>query len=103
VLLVGWTPPPAPRTAQGESMRVRDIVGRLLVPTFGVHAPESLQNVLAARGAADETMLLESGHVMPLIFFHDTWAVSKGLVDVQLVPYRADFGLVNAHLQPFTP
>lgn len=102
VLLVGWTPLRA-AGGKGEPLRVRDVAARLLLPTFGVHAPDDIRRVLEDRGAPEESELLRSGHVLPLIFFHDAWEVSSHLADVQLVPDRADLGLTNAHLQPLAP
>ncbi len=103
VLLLGWTPGEMAGAAHPEAMRVRDIVGRLLLPTFGVHAPDEILQVLEDRDGPEEAVLLRNDYVVPLIFFHDAWEVSSQLVGVRLAPQRADLGLTNAHLQPATP
>jgi hypothetical protein len=103
VLLVGWTPPGPLGASRSEPIRVRDAATRLLQPILGVHSPDDLRKVLEDRGAPEESALLRSGHVVPLIFFHDAWEVSSHLADVRLAPHQADLGLTNAHLQPVTP
>ncbi len=103
VLLLGWTPPGFAGVQRRQAMRVRDIVGRILLPTFGVHAPDEILQVLEDRGAPQESVLLQNGYVLPLIFFHDSWEVTRNLVDVRLAPHAADLGLNHAHLQPVAP
>ena len=102
VLLVGWTPPAPTDGKRDESLRLYDALGRLLLPTFGVHAPDGLAEMLEEREPA-EAALLESGHVVPLIFFHDAWETSSHLADVRPAKHGADLGLTDAHLQPMTP
>lgn len=101
VLLVGWTPP-ATGGNRDEPLRLYDALGRLLLPTLGVHAPAGLADVLEQREPA-EAALLDSGHVVPLIFFHDAWETSGHLADVRPAKHHADLGLIDAHLQPMTP
>jgi hypothetical protein len=111
IVLLGWSPPLPERSAgafdarspasQVEGARVRSILSSLIAPILGPHMPPRWRDLLEGRETASETALLESGQLIPLIFFHDQWRAVDRVVDVH--PSRTDLGVAGAHLEPMRP
>ncbi|UCE02067.1 MAG: hypothetical protein JSW67_12510 [Candidatus Latescibacterota bacterium] len=111
IVLLGWSPPLPERSAaafdasslasSADGARVRSILSSLVAPILGPHMPPRWRDLLEGRETASESALLESGQLIPLIFFHDQWRAVDRVVDVH--PSHTDLGVAGAHLQPMRP
>ena len=113
IVLLGWTPP-QPAGEMSEAARVRCILSALLQPALGEpmpgevgkggdRLPAAWRALVSGREAPTEAALLATGHLVPLLFFHDTWETPAGLVNGRAGTLAADLGLASAHFEPKPP
>jgi hypothetical protein len=100
IALLGWTTPQRQTAKLQESTLVRWILFDLLQPVLAQSMPEAWLQMLDGTTAATEARFLESHHVLPLVFFHDTWQVSASLEHVAAGAGSALLGLDDVHVEP---
>jgi len=99
VVVLGWTPPQGPRESMEESTRALLVLSDVLLPVLGGQLPPLWRDFLEGRTHATEAALTASGHVLPLVFFHDAWQASDGADNLQPSPAVVGLGLQNVHLR----
>jgi MarR-like DNA-binding transcriptional regulator SgrR of sgrS sRNA len=102
IALLGWTLPQRQSAKLQETTLVRWILHDLLQPVLSQSMPEAWQQILDGTGQATEARLLESHHLLPLVFYHDTWQVSAALDNVDAGVGGALLGLDAVHVEPGT-
>jgi peptide/nickel transport system substrate-binding protein len=112
IVLLGWTPP-QPAGEMSEAARVRYALSALLQPVLGEPAPAEAgkgdrlpaawRPLVSGHDAPTEAALLATGHLVPLLFFHDTWEAPAALANVHAATLAADLGLASAHFEPKSP
>ena len=103
IAVLGWTPPQDPPDALQESSRVLHTLGTLLAPVLGEALPPAWRDLLAGRVHATEAALMASGHLLPLVFFHEAWEVPDVAQSLRAAAGAARHGLADVHLQPSSP
>ena len=96
--VLGWTPPAAELQEAG---RVLHLLSSLLLPVLGEALPPAWRDLLEGRGRATEISLAASGHLLPLVFFHDVWQVPDTVQPLR--PETANLGLPDVHVRPVIP
>ena len=98
--VLGWTPPAEDLQETG---RVLHLLSTLLLPVLGDGMPPAWRDLLEGRGRATEVALGASGHLLPLVFFHDVWQAPDTVQPLRPAPETATLGLPDAHVRPVIP
>jgi len=102
VAVLGWTPPQG-HTGLQEPARVLHVLSDLLVPVLGAQLPPAWKDLLEGRTRASEAVLMATGYIIPLVFFHDVWQSTDTANPPRPVPFGPHLGLADWHLQPVVP
>ena len=103
IAVLGWTPPQSHAQDLQESSLVLHTVGNLLAPVLGPQLPPAWRDLLAGRVRASEATLMATGHLLPLVFFHDVWEVPDGVQSLRPAASAPRLDLADVQLQPSTP
>lgn len=103
IALLGWTPPQGHAEDLQEEARVLHVLSHLLAPVLREQLPPVWRDVLAGRASATEPTLMASGHLIPLVFFHEVWEAPDTAQSLRLAAGTPSPALADVHLQPASP